>query len=503
MKQTGYSPYLPGWEYVPDGEPRVFGDRVYVFGSHDKFGGSKFCENDYVCWSAPLSDLTEWTYDGVIYRKTQDPDNADGKLDLWAPDVIQGPDGRFYLYYCLGDYPKIGVAVCDMPAGEYQFYGYIRDSAGGILGKRKGDFLPFDPGLFVDEDGSIHLYSGQAPMGIQTERKLNLLEQFVAKLIASKDKAVRKYVYHAELEQDMLTMKTRPKPLVPNVDNSAGTGFEGHEFFEASSMRKFDGKYYFIYSSVRSHELCYAVSEHPDRDFVYGGTLVSNGDIGLGEDILMTYNSKASRIVKNYTGNTHGSVEKLGDDYYVFFHRQTNRNMHTRQGAVEMIHRTADGHFLQAEMTSQGFRGILPGNGDYEARIACNLWSKEGCVVSAHPAVQNRSHPAFTQDEPDGQSGIQYIGNMRDGSTAGFKYFDLRDTDKVSVMVRGSGTGVMVVRDGENGAELARIPVCANEAWRSYEGMLKSGSSDKSGLFFTYEGSDAIDFLSFSLGSRD
>ena len=29
------NPYLPKWEYIPDGEPRVFGDRVYVYGSHD------------------------------------------------------------------------------------------------------------------------------------------------------------------------------------------------------------------------------------------------------------------------------------------------------------------------------------------------------------------------------------------------------------------------------------------------------------------------------------
>ena len=38
MKQQAFNPYLPGWEYIPDGEPHIFGDRVYIYGSHDSFG---------------------------------------------------------------------------------------------------------------------------------------------------------------------------------------------------------------------------------------------------------------------------------------------------------------------------------------------------------------------------------------------------------------------------------------------------------------------------------
>lgn len=50
MKRQAYNPYLPAWEYIPDGEPRVFGDRLYIFGSHDRFGAEGYCENDYVAW---------------------------------------------------------------------------------------------------------------------------------------------------------------------------------------------------------------------------------------------------------------------------------------------------------------------------------------------------------------------------------------------------------------------------------------------------------------------
>ena len=37
------NPYLPSWEYIPDGEPHVFDGRVYVYGSHDLFNGWVYC----------------------------------------------------------------------------------------------------------------------------------------------------------------------------------------------------------------------------------------------------------------------------------------------------------------------------------------------------------------------------------------------------------------------------------------------------------------------------
>ena len=109
MKTQVFNPFLLSNEYIPDGEPHVFGDRLYLFGSHDRFGGKKFCMNDYLAYSAPLDDLSDWRCDGVIFSKTQDPVNHDGKLALWAPDVARGLDGRYYLFYCLADYWQIEI----------------------------------------------------------------------------------------------------------------------------------------------------------------------------------------------------------------------------------------------------------------------------------------------------------------------------------------------------------------------------------------------------------
>lgn len=68
-EKQAFNPYLPSWEYIPDGEPYVFNGRVYVYGSHDFYNGYVFCMGDYVCWSAPVDDLGNWRYEGVIYKR--------------------------------------------------------------------------------------------------------------------------------------------------------------------------------------------------------------------------------------------------------------------------------------------------------------------------------------------------------------------------------------------------------------------------------------------------
>ncbi|NMB30501.1 MAG: xylan 1,4-beta-xylosidase, partial [Clostridiales bacterium] len=62
------NPFLPKWEYVPDGEPRVFGDRVYIYGSHDTAGSTDFCDYKLKVWSASIHDLDNWTCHGVSFR---------------------------------------------------------------------------------------------------------------------------------------------------------------------------------------------------------------------------------------------------------------------------------------------------------------------------------------------------------------------------------------------------------------------------------------------------
>lgn len=482
MKQQAFNPFLPGYEYVPDGEPHIFGDRLYIFGSHDRFNGRKFCMNDYVTWSAPLDDLGNWRYEGVIYRKNQDPDNPKGKLALWAPDVAQGSDGRYYLYYCLADYPSIGVAAADSPTGPYEFLGHVHDKRGGIIGRRETDTHPFDPAVLVDTDGRVWLYSGNGPRNPQ----------------ADPDRTKASVVM--ELEPDMVTVRTEPKPLIPLVTDSEGTGFEGHEFFEASSIRKFENRYYFVYSSVLCHELCWAVSDRPDDGFVYGGTLVSNGDIRPELQIGTNFNGAPDPAVKNYIGNNHGGLVCIGGQYYVFYHRHTNRCMFSRQACAEKIEMLPDGSFVQAELTSCGLNGgPLDGKGRYRACIACHLHAKEGAVFSAHPVIQNHRHPAFTQEGKDRERvPAQYIANMRDGATAGFKYFRFKGAKRIRIRARGKGTGIMAVRTAEGALPVANIVVDLDSEWKGFSANLHIPDGVHA-LYFTFEGKGHLDFWDFKL----
>jgi arabinoxylan arabinofuranohydrolase len=479
MKKQVFNPFLPSYEYIPDGEPYVFGDRLYVYGSHDKFNGERFCENDYVCWSAPLDSLYDWRYEGIIYRKNQDPMNTDGARCLYAPDIQQGQDGRYYLYYALDMLGIMSVAVCDTPAGSFQYYGSIRYQDGKLVGESSDDIFQFDPGTFMDDDGRIYLYSGFGPE--DSEQCDQLFKS-------------RKYegAYCFELELDMLTVKAGPKLILPKVGHANGTSFIGHEFFEASSMRKIGNTYYFIYSSINSHELCYATSDRPDGGFVYGGTIISNGDIFL--------NGRTEAERQNYTGNNHGSIVEMNGQWYVFYHRQTNKHAFSRQACAEKISIDKDGRIKQVEMTSCGLNnGPLFGKGEYEAYIACNLYSKNGARHISINLEDSETHPFFTQSGADREEhGDQFIANMQDGAVAGFKYFDLQETTKISVLVRGNARGKMIVLSSIGGNIAARIPIDAGEAYQNFEGALEVKDAISS-LFFQFKGTGKFDFKSFTL----
>lgn len=473
MKQA-YNPFLPSYEYIPDGEPHVFGDRVYIYGSHDKFNGKYFCMNDYVCWSAPVDDLKSWRYEGVIWKASDDPTEIKCLLkQMYAPDVVKGSDGRYYLYYFFGNHGTIGVAVCDTPAGRYSYYGRVRYPDGTVLGRNgEKDIWQFDPGVFRDDDGKIYLYTGFAP------KSANI---FTAMRSPNVNGAMA-----AELEEDMLTVKLPLNRIAKTQHCSAGTAYRGHEFFEASSMRKFAGKYYFIYSSVKGHELCYAVGDSPMGEFRYGGTLVSIGDVGISEKPL------------NYLGNTHGSVEKINGKYYVFYHRQTNRHCHSRQACAEEITLNPDGTFSQAEITSCGLNGgPLKAEGEYEARIACNLFSVNGVKFYTMKTPAGR-HPYFTQTGVDRErDGDQYIANFCNGATAGFKYFEFKGNKKISVTVRGKARGKMYVKDGLSGHIVGVILINSGKNIQTFTSEMNIDDGVKS-LYFTFSGKGRLNFISLS-----
>ena len=212
--------------------------RVYIYGSHDLFNGLNFCLGDYVCWSAPVDDLGNWRYEGCIYKREQDPAAPKIRLTngLAAPDMVQGDDGRYYLYYFMGGTKMISVAVCDKPAGKYEFYGYVQYADKVPIGKKNEPFQ-FDPGIFRDDDGRLYLYTGFALQGNP--------------ILLDGSKPTEHGPMCFEIDpKDMLTVKSGPEYIgIASEKESIGTPYEGHAFLEASSMRKFGDTYYFTKTS--------------------------------------------------------------------------------------------------------------------------------------------------------------------------------------------------------------------------------------------------------------
>ncbi|QZN74399.1 MULTISPECIES: family 43 glycosylhydrolase [unclassified Paenibacillus] len=472
MNKQGFNPYLPSWEYVPDSEPFVFNERVYVYGSHDRFNGHAFCLNDYVCWSAPVNDLGDWRNEGVIYRKTDDPLNPNGHMCLYAPDVTVGPDGRYYLYYVLDKVPVVSVAVCDTPAGKYEFYGYVQYGDGTRLGEREGDEPQFDPGVMT-EGQHTYLYTGFCAAGDQS----------------------RHGAMATMLGPDMLTIVEEPVFVAPSEPYSKGSGYEGHEFFEAPSIRKRGDTYYLVYSSIVMHELCYATSLFPNRGFTYQGVIISNCDLHINS-------YKPADKPMYYGGNNHGSIVEINGDWYVFYHRHTNGDAFNRQGCIEKISFEEDGSIPQVEMTSCGPSGRpLEGKGEYPAYLACNLLTRDDQKYTGGfgaGAWLDSRFPKITQDGRDGDEEIGYIANMVESATAGFKYFDCKGIRQVSIKVRGYCHGAFEVKTAWDGPVLGTIPVHFTNHWKPYSAEITIPDGIQA-LYFTYRGSGSASLASFIL----
>lgn len=334
------NPYLPLWEYIPNVEPRVFGDRVYIYGSHDNAGSDKFCDSKLKVWSAPLDDLNNWTCHGDIFHTKDDRDHKSDtswtNCDLYAPDVVE-KDGRYYLYaYILG--AKGCVASSDTPEGPFKLLSrYKYNENEGSDGFKSGLFI--DPGVLVDDDGRVYIYCGY-------ERS------FAAEI----DPDNMYEIINGSFKEDIIPQS------------------EPFSYFEACSPRKIGNTYYIIYSPRNGSRLAYATSDSPLGPFVYRGVIVDNG-------------------IDYPAGNNHGSICCINGQWYVFYQRMTNGTLTSRRACAERIEILPDGSIPQAEMTSLGFEKALSPYKITPADIACVL--KGGCIITEH-SVFSRPVTAIT-----------------------------------------------------------------------------------------------------------
>lgn len=260
--------YLVPEDYMADPAVHVFNDRLYIYPSHDRESGIPENDNgdhfdmcDYHVFST--DDVMEGaiTDHGVVLKVA---DIAWAGRQLWDCDVAH-KDGKYYLYFPLKDQNdifRIGVAISDSPEGPFV----------PQPDPMRGSYS-IDPAVLDDGDGQYYMYFGGLWGGqLQRYRDNKMLgcEAFPA----DNEPALPSRV--VRLSDDMLQFAEEPRPVVilDEHGNPLTAGDNARRFFEASWVHKYNGKYYFSYSTGDTHQLCYAIGDNPYGPFTYQGVIL-------------------------------------------------------------------------------------------------------------------------------------------------------------------------------------------------------------------------------------
>lgn len=250
-------------QYTADPTARVFGDKVYVFPSHDILAAEGkgrigwFCMEDYHVFSS--ANLTEWTDHGMIVTQNKVPWVRPNSYSMWAPDCIEY-NGKYYFYFptaakdtiTYGRGFAIGVAIADKPEGPYT------PQETPITGVRG-----IDPNVFIDKDGQAYLYWSAGN------------------------------IYGAKLKENMLELASKVDTL--GVLPTKGLK-EGPFMFERN------GTYYLTYPHVENkiERLEYATAKNPLGPFKVTGVIMDDSPTGCWTN--------------------HQSIMQFKNQWYLFYH---------------------------------------------------------------------------------------------------------------------------------------------------------------------------------------
>lgn len=336
------NPYLPLWEHLPDGEPRVFEDpdkpgkfRAYIIGSHD-LRLTSYCGPDIRIWSAPVEDLSSWRDEGAVFTY-----EIDGKWDvMYAPDLVEvkRKDGtkEYYLYpHSRGQNREAMVAKGNRPDGPFTPINLTED------GKRTvpGSILGFDPAVYIEyvtdpKDPDFEIgFRAYGFWGFQRSLAAELDQNTMYSLRPGKNIIDRFIPASARYG----VLRDPEGTNYPNILKGEDLG--SFNFFEASSIRKVGNKYVSVYSGYSGPEygigssnstLRYLIGDSPLGPWKSGGVLVDSRAPVL--------NQNGTAIQATYAGhNTHGSIEEINGQWYVFYHRPPRGFGFARQAMVAPI----------------------------------------------------------------------------------------------------------------------------------------------------------------------
>lgn len=303
--------------YTADPSAHVFGGKIYIYPSHDieagipeNDKGDHFAMNDYHILSmdsvgGPVTDH------GVALAVKDIPWAG---RQLWAPDAAF-KNGTYYLYFPVKDKQdvfRIGVATSTSPSGPF------KADATPIAGS-----FSIDPAVFQDTDGKAYMYFGGL-WGGQLQRwqtgkyDANAAEKEPSTAVPALNARV------AKLSGDMKHFDGAVQEI--NILDEAGKPLLASDtkrrFFEGGWLHKYQGKYYFSYSTGDTHLLVYAVGDKPTGPFTYQGVIMEP--------------------VQGWT--THHSIIEVKGKWYIFYHdTQLSGKTWLRNIKVTELKRRADG----------------------------------------------------------------------------------------------------------------------------------------------------------------
>lgn len=441
--QGAGNPYLPLWEHLPDGEPRVFEDpdnpgkyRAYIIGSHDLRFNS-YCGPDIRIWSAPVEDLSTWRDDGPVFTY-----QIDNQWDvMYAPDLVEvkrkNGEKEYYLYpHSRGPRREPMVAKGSRPDGPFTPINLTEDGRSTV----PGSIMGFDPSVFIE-----YITDPKDPdyeIGFRAYGFWGFQRSLAAELDQNTMYSVRpgKQIINFFIPSSSSygVLRDPGGTVYPHIYQ--GEDLKMFNFFEAASIRQIGNKFIWVYSgysgpdyglSSTNSALRYAYGDSPLGPWKSGGVLVDSRAPVL--------NQTGDSLQTSYAGhNTHGSIEYINDQWYAFYHRAPRGFGNARQPMVapvkiewdetpvaqggKVIIRAYDPYlkdniwtakdnqgkeYKGAEVTSEGFHiyGLDPYQ-YYSAGYACYL-----------------SDIGLQQDSWDIWDNHMPITNVTAGHVIGFKYF--------------------------------------------------------------------------------
>jgi beta-xylosidase len=303
-------------QYSADPSAHVFGDKIYIYPSHDIDAGVKENDNgdhfdmrDYHVYSMDSPGGKVKDHGVALDKKSA----AWVDKQMWAPDAAFS-NGTYYLYFPAKDKDgvfRIGVAKSKSPAGPFTAEPAPIEGTYSI-----------DPCVFRDDDGSHYLYFGGI-WGGQLQRWSS--GQYDANGTEPADDQVALKPRIAKLSSSMTSL-AEPVKDVSIIDESGKELLRGdntRRFFEAAWMHKYNGKYYLSYSTGDTHLICYAIGDNPYGPFTYKGVVL--------------------KPVLGWTN--HHSIVQFKGKWYLFYHDSelSGGKTHLRNIKMTELKYNADG----------------------------------------------------------------------------------------------------------------------------------------------------------------